>query len=127
MSHFTRMKTKLVDGDLLAAALEELDWPYERGAVNVRGWLGQKQQAEFRIPSKASGYDVGFVRSGDSYDLVADWWGVRGIEQNAFLGDVSRAYAIVATHESFKAQGFVVAEEHAEKDGAVRIVLRRMT
>jgi len=127
VSHFTRVRTKIVDGDVLAEALGNLDVSFERGAVTIGGYLGGTHKAEFRIPTKAKGYDLGFVASGGTYDLIADWWGVRGVDRDSFVTDVSRAYATIATRRSFEAQGFTVAHETTETDGAVRLVLRRMT
>lgn len=78
MSHFTKMRTTLTDGDVLERSLRDLGHQVERGQVSVRGYRGQRTPVEMRVPTKSSGYDIGFRRDGASaYEMVADWWGIK--------------------------------------------------
>lgn len=75
--HFTRMRTTLTGGDVLERSLRDLGDQVER-QVSVRGYRGQRTPVELRVPTKSSGYDIGFRRNGGTaYEMVADWWGSR--------------------------------------------------
>lgn len=127
MSHFTSMRTQLVDGDLIAAALSDLGIKHERGGKRIRGFLGQRTDAEFRVPTKARGYDIGIRKAGEAYEVVADWWGVRGFDENTFAKELDRAYGVAATKTKLVEQGYSLVSEQRETNGEVRLVLRRQT
>ena len=75
MSHFTTIKVQIKNGELLHQVLEELGYQVESN-VQVRGYRGDKTNAEYVI-RQSNGYDLGFRRSGEDYELVADFWGAR--------------------------------------------------
>jgi hypothetical protein len=118
------LQTKLRDGDLVEQALRELGHKFTRKGEKIQGYLGRTTTAEFRIATESASYDVGLVKSKDGYEVIADWFGVRGINQKQFLRDLTRAYSIIATKKSLAAQGFSFVSE-TNKDGQVTLVLRR--
>jgi hypothetical protein len=124
MSHFSRLKTQIVEKEYLLKALSDLGYQYEEGELNVRGFNGNQAKVEVVIHRPLS-YDIGFRRSGDSYEIVADWFGVRGLKQKDFANQVMQRYAYHVTRDKLEQQGFDLVEEKAEK-GQVRLVLRRM-
>ena len=75
MSHFTRIRTVIVEREFLEKALEDLGYAYEKGEVKVRGLAGESVKAEIKI-KLALGREVGFRRSGDRYEVIADQWGL---------------------------------------------------
>lgn len=75
MSHFTSIKTKIVEKKYLKQALSDLGHAYQDGNVQIRGYNGNRTQVEIAVPTKSSGYDIGFRKSGNAYEAVADWWG----------------------------------------------------
>lgn len=125
MSHFTRVKTQIVELEYLKQALTDLDYEYTVGHLTVRGYQGRHVKADVVVKTK--GYPIGFKQKGDSYELVADWWGVRGVKRKEFLPQLTQRYAYHAARDKLEAQGFVLASETVEKDGRVHLVLRRMT
>lgn len=125
MSHFSTIKTKLSDKNYLLQALRELGCRPEEGPVPVRGYGGSRSMVDIRIASKASGYDVGFRKEGPHYVCVADWFGVRGIEQQPFLQKLTQRYASIAVKDELAEQGFSVAEEK-QVDGHIHLVMRRL-
>ncbi len=81
----------------------------------------------------AGGYGIGFVRNGDdTYDMIADWWGVRGFGQKKIETELKRQaqtiqkeYARkIVLSETLK-EGFEVVSQTEDIDGTVRIVVRR--
>ncbi len=82
MSHFTTIKVQIKNGEILHKTLQELGYTVETN-TNVRGYQGIKTEAEYVIRQN-NGYDLGFRRQGDNYELVADFWGAK-IDQTNLL------------------------------------------
>ena len=61
MSHFTRIKTQIVDKEYLLKALDELGYEYETGSVEVRGLAGERTRAEVKV-KLGLGREIGFRR-----------------------------------------------------------------
>lgn len=125
MSHFTTLRTHLVDRECLCQALSDLGHAYEEGEVSIRGFGGQRTKVELRVPTRSPGYQLGFRRLGARYELVADWYGIRDIEAKPFLNDLTRRYAYHAARKALEAQQFDLVEEEIQPDQSIRLVLRR--
>ena len=126
MSHFTRIKTQMVEQEYLLTALRQLGYEVEEGPTKIRGWGAGRMPVDIRVSTGRRGYDIGFRKAGDHFECVADWWGVRGVRRNQFLQQVAQRYAYHATCAKLKEQGFDVVEEEEEKDGRIHLVLRRI-
>jgi hypothetical protein len=124
MSHFSRIKTRMVERTHLLAALRDLGHKPEEGDVKARGFGLLKSKVEIKVPTK-SGYDIGFHRTEQGYEVVADWWGVRGVKQKDFLQQLQQRYAYHAARAKLEEQGFSLVSEEQE-GGRIRLVLRRM-
>jgi hypothetical protein len=124
MSHFTRLKTSLVHEEYLKRALLDLGYQVKERTF-VRGYAGRRTEAHLVIPSQNPDYDVGFQKVGETFECVADWYGVRGIRREAFLQRVTQRYAYHAARAKLEEQGFAVAHEETTKDGQIHLVLRR--
>lgn len=125
MSHFSRIQTQMVDKKFVLQALKDMGFEYEEGEQQVHGFGGQKHPVDIRVKLRMS-YDVGLRKKGNSYEIVADWMGVRGINQQDFTNRLMQRYAYHATREKLEQQGFDMVEEEVEQTGQIRIVLRRM-
>ncbi len=125
MSHFSRIQTQMADKDIVLNALKDMGFTYQEGDQQVIGFGGQKTPVEIRIPLKLS-YDIGLRKKGNSYEIVADWFGVRGVTQKEFTNKLMQRYAYHATRTKLEEQGFSMVEEKVEETGQIRIVLRRM-
>jgi len=126
MSHFSRIKTQIVEKDLLFLALQDMGYEPEQGELDVRGFGGNKTPVEIKVKGKKLGYDIGFKRSENTYDVVADWWGVAGIKQKDFIDQLSQRYAYHAARVKLEAQGFTLVNEEVGQEGRIHLVLRRM-
>ena len=122
MSHFTKIETQLVDEENLQKALEDLGVPFERNA-QVRGYAGQETRADF-VVRQPNEYDVGFIRNGETFELVADDWGLK-IDKDEFLNQVMQRYAYHAVVEQAKTEGFTQVREETTADGSIRLVYER--
>jgi hypothetical protein len=124
MSHFSTLKTKITDERYLLQALRDLGYNPVSGKLSVRGYAGSRTDVDIRIASKTSGYDIGFRKQGEHYACVADWFGVRGINQRDFLESLTQRYASLIVKDQLIAQGFSLAEER-QVEGRIHLLLRR--
>ncbi len=120
MSHFTTIKIKIKNGEVLQEVLQELDYQVEYNTT-VRGYRGNTTQAEYVIRQQ-NGYDLGFRRSGEIYEIVADFWGAK-INQKEFVNSISQKYAHKTLINSVEKQGFDIEEEEILEDGTVRVIV----
>ncbi len=120
MSHFTTIKIQIKNGKILQEVLQDLDYQVECNTT-VRGYRGNTTQAEYVIRQN-NGYDLGFRRSGDIYEIVSDFWGAK-INQKEFVNSISQKYAHKTLMNSVHEQGFDIEEESVLEDGTVRVVV----
>jgi hypothetical protein len=126
MSHFTRIKTQLIERDYLTRALADLGYSWEEGTVEVRGYAGNRAQVDLRVPTRTPGYDIGFQKCGDAYELVADWWGIKDVVREPFLRKLTQRYAYHAARAQLEQQGFALVSEEQSEVGQIHLLLRRM-
>jgi hypothetical protein len=127
MSHFSTIKTKIKDKEILVQTLELLGYdPQEEQELKVSGSHGKDHptvQAQIAI-----GTDIGF-RWNDvskSYELVTDlqtWDEPVPVER--FLQKLSQQYARWTIHEAVKEDGFEVVEEWEMEDNSIELTVTR--
>ncbi|MBE9233629.1 DUF1257 domain-containing protein [Cuspidothrix issatschenkoi LEGE 03284] len=122
MSHFTTIKVQIKQGEVLYQVLKELGYQVVQN-TQVRGFMGDTTNAEYVI-KQSNGYDLGFRKNGESYELVADFWGAK-INQQEFINNISQKYAHKTLMETIQTEGFNVEEEEVLADGTVRVVVGR--
>jgi Protein of unknown function (DUF1257) len=122
MSHFSTLRVQIKNGAVLHASLMELGYKVQQN-VPVRGYQGSQTRAEYVIP-QTNGYDLGFRRSGEEYELVADFWGA-GVDAKTLIDRVTQKYAHKTLMQTVQQQGFNVEAEEVLQDGTVRVVVGR--
>ncbi|MGJ3253868.1 MAG: DUF1257 domain-containing protein [Elainellaceae cyanobacterium] len=120
MSHFSTITVQIKQGDVLYKTLSDLGYSVERHA-KVRGYAGNRVSADYVI-RQSNGYDVGFRFNGETYELVADLWGVKADVQT-LVNDITQAYAHSMLMTSVREQGFDVEQEETLADGTIRVVV----
>lgn len=125
MSHFSQIKTQIRDLTALQSALTDLGIKWKSGPQPVRGYRGQTLDAEIVI-EQDNGYDVGFSRTNEQYELVADlqYW-QQPLSVEGFIKRVTQRYAYHTVLQETKHQGFQLAEQEQNQDGSIRLVLQR--
>ena len=122
MSHFTSIKVQIKNGELLRQSLVELGYQVEQSTM-VRGYQGDKVQADY-VVRQSNGYDLGFRRQGDDYEMVADFWGAK-IDQNLFINALTQKYAHKSLIATVQNQGYSIEQEEVLTDGTVRVLVAR--
>ena len=130
MSHYSRVKTQFHNREALIACLKNLGYSVETDAV-IKSHHGE-HTVDIAV-REAKGYGVGFVKSPDgTYDMVADWWGVAGADERKMSQElalqaetIQKEYAKKIVLEQTALDGFEIVSQTEERDGTIRIVVRR--
>jgi hypothetical protein len=97
MSHFSTLRTKITDTEILKASLRDLGLEVQTN-TNVRGYNGQQVRADL-VAVLEGDYDLGWSRNADgSFDLIADLWGVaKKHNQTELINSINQKYAVNKT------------------------------
>ena len=127
MSHFTRVKTQIMDREMLVKALGDLKYQVAEHAT-VRGYQGNKLKADL-VVNPGGAYDIGFEKDADGcYQVVADWWGVEKdvqLSTKAFMDTMTQRYAYHKVVAEAAKQGFQVIQEVTGADQTIKVTVRR--
>ncbi len=126
MSHFTTLKTRIVNKEYLLKALTDLGYNWQEGEVEAKGFMNSKTKVEISVPTSNPKYDIGFRREGDNWELVADWYGIRNIKPEEFMQKLQQRYAYHAVRDQLDQQDFSFVEEVVSSDNTIKLTLRRM-
>ena len=124
MSHISRIKTKMEVKEYVLQAIKDLGYQFEEGNLTLSGF-GEKTHVDIKIHMKLS-YDIGLRATSNGYEIVADWWGVRGVKRKELSDRLMQRYAYHATRAKLEEQGFTLVSEENQQDGQIRLVLRRV-
>ena len=133
MSHYTRVRTRITDPEVLVQALIALGFKapeYHATAQPLVGYRGdlRRQTAEVIVRRAEIGRasnDIGFSRRPDgTYEAIISEFDSHQYDQR-WLDRLGHAYAVAGVKRFAEAGGFSVAGTETEKDGTVRMVLRR--
>ena len=135
MSHFSRIRTRLVDANALVSALKELGFNHvelHEQAQHLYGYLGdvRQQTAEVIIRrahiGKASN-DIGFKRGADGgFDAIISDYDRTKYSQK-WIDKLTQIYGYNVTRSNLVKQGFTVVTEEKADDESIHLVLRRMS
>jgi hypothetical protein len=129
MSHFTTIKTQFVAAAPLRKALADVRAEFNLGEVRenalVSGYHGNTARADLVVSTRNQGYDLGFRKQGEAYELVADWYGIRDFKQADLAARLTQRYAYHTVKEKLDQQGFSLVEEEVKQDKTIHLVLRR--
>jgi hypothetical protein len=105
MSHFSTLRTKITDAEILKASLRDLGIGIKNDA-DVRGYNGQRVRADI-VAVLEGEYDLGWSCNGDgTYDLIADLWGVaKKHNQTELINSINQKYAVNKTLAEVKQRG----------------------
>ena len=114
MSHFSTLRTKITEVEILKASLRDLGINTKTEA-DVRGYNGQRlrgrhdgQRLRADLVAVLEGeYDLGWSRNSDgSFDLIADLWGVaKKHNQTELINSINQKYAVNKTLAEVKQRG----------------------
>jgi hypothetical protein len=132
MSHFTTVKTQIVDKEYLLKALAECGFSTVKEGDNLPlyGYQGDKraQTADIVVRRKhisPASNDLGFKKTDSGYEIIISEYDVKLLGQN-FTNKLMQNYAYHVTKDSLKEQDFTIIEEEVQKDNTIHLTLRRI-
>jgi hypothetical protein len=134
VSHYSTISTRFASADALVKALADMGFAeveVHSTPQPLEGFMGmaRRQRAELIIRRRhldTASNDIGFARGPDGcFEAIVSDFDMRkyGLP---WLQKLSQRYAYHAVREALGAQNFELVSEEIEKEGAVRMVLRRM-
>jgi hypothetical protein len=105
MSHFSTLRTKITDAEVLRNSLKDLGISVKTDA-DVRGYQGQRVRADI-VATLEGEYDLGWSQNADgTFDLIADLWGVaKKHNQTELINSINQKYAVNKTLAEVKRPG----------------------
>lgn len=135
MSHFTRIRTRLADPEVLVMALHELGYPevevHDRPQT-LYGYRGdpRPERAAVVIRREHVGHasnDIGFARRPDgTFEAIISEYD-RHRHDAGWLTRLDHAYGHAATLRWAATHGYEIASDDLHDDGSRRVTLRRTT
>jgi hypothetical protein len=97
MSHFSTLRTKVTDAEVLKSSLRDLGIEVRTDA-DIRGYGDHQIRADI-VAVLEGEYDIGWSRNADgSFDLIADLWGIaKRHNQTELINSINQKYAINKT------------------------------
>ncbi|MCE1255065.1 MAG: DUF1257 domain-containing protein [Anaerolineae bacterium] len=125
MSHISKIKTQMVDKEMLLLALSDLGYRTEEGRQKLDGLRNQSFDIDIKVVSRF-GNDIGLKLTDGVFEIIADWWGVMGTTQEAFTKALTQRYAYRVVTDKLQKQGFALSSEE-NNNGKIHLVLRRIS
>jgi hypothetical protein len=133
MSHYTRIRTRLVDQEALLHALRAVGLAQievHDEPQHLYGFMGDRrpQRAEVIIRRRHVGRasnDIGFARTATGgFEAIISGFD-RAKYDARWLDRLTQHYAHHVTRRQLEAQGFTLVEEEKCPDGRIRLTVRR--
>ena len=106
MSHFTKIKTKIYEIEILKSALNNLGYKFSENVSSLKDYQGRTTNIDLLINLNSS-YDIGFHRTIDgSYEIVADWYGVKVVTKESFISNLMQTYSLELIEQEMKKKGY---------------------
>ncbi|WP_218079270.1 DUF1257 domain-containing protein [Anthocerotibacter panamensis] len=125
MSHFSTLRTKITDAEILKTSLKDLGISVKTQA-DVRGYNGQRVRSDI-VATLEGEYDLGWSRNPDgSFDLIADLWGVaKKHNQTELINSINQKYAVNKTLSEIRRTGHTVVAQGVSNDGSTRLTIQK--
>ena len=125
MSHFSKIKTKLYDRNILKKSLSDLKLEWTEQNQQIFGYQKQTHDAEI-IVKQSNNYDIGFKWNGVEYELVTDlmFW-AQPYSVDKFLNQINQRYAYNSIVQVSERENFNFTQSENSQDGSIRVLLTR--
>jgi hypothetical protein len=126
MSHITKIRTELKDGEILRKTLLKLGYRVKEGGMVSDGHGGGRQDVE--ILAAITGQTIGFKRLGvdnHPYEILADWNGNRK-KQDQLVSDIFQTYSQEKVIKAARLRGYSIIRNHTNQKGQIEMILRKV-
>ncbi len=123
MSHISVVQTKIIDRDLLVAALEKLGYTVTEGE-DLRVQSAERTVKVDLLIAVPYSDPIGFHKGKNGYRIVADWFRIQ-LDQKQFTQSLLQQYAYLSVMKTLGEQGFHLIEEQSDERNRIHLLLRR--
>ena len=120
MSHFSTIKTKFKDEDILLKALRVLQYPacIDQTLINPVNHVHEEVEVQIAVGNK-----IGFKWNGDEYELIAelDAWDL-DVPVQRFIDKISQKYAEEIVLDTIGKLGYEVEDKKTTVDNKIELV-----
>ena len=124
MSHIARIKSKMVEQEYVLRGLDDLNYRYDVGDLSIGGVLMGRQRVDIKVKFGLL-RRVGLRKQGSAFEALADSDLISRSRLTKFIEQLTQRYAYHAVRDRLDKQGFNLITEENQKDGQIRLVLRR--
>ena len=118
MSHITVLKTEFVVIQQLTEALNDV-------GARIGTSSNDLVSASVRVAHKD--VSITFRRSGKTFQVEADWWGIADSAREQFLGKLKQRYVYRTALATYVPQGYEVITDEEEATGRINLILRKIS
>ena len=125
MSHFSKIKTKLYDRNILKKSLSDLKLEWTEQNQQIVGYQKQTHDAEI-IVKQSNNYDIGFKWNGVEYELVTDlmFW-AQPYSVDKFLNQINQRYDYHSITQILNKSNYEFVQSTHSENGSIRVTLRK--
>jgi hypothetical protein len=127
MSHITRVKTRMKDGEVLQEVLQKAGYRVEKGGMIVAD-SRRATGMPVEIVAEKKGVRIGFNRRKSlkgAYEIVADW-DVQGSAREMITEEILQNYSREKVMKLAGRKGYSVIQNRRNQRGQIEIVLRKV-
>ena len=132
MSHFTKVKTKINNLNLLKQVLEDINIQFIESTaeqqISINCFNNEKIDVQMELKTGGK-YSVGVVEAEDgTYEFVADWWGVEmytELNEQQYTNKIIQKYAYNSVMDKVRAKGYDFVQEEVDDKNNIHVVLRK--
>ncbi len=124
MSHFSEVKSKMTDRELLEETLKslKLEFKADKAGIPIRGFMGECAKAEICVDTGLK-YDLGLEQMSDgTFQFIADFEVLDSTPAKNLRNQVMQTYAYLSVKKVAHERGFEIEEEIRE-DGQIQMVV----
>ena len=120
MSHFSTIKTKFKDEDILLKALRVLQYPayIDQTLINPVNHVHEEVEVQIAVGNK-----IGFKWNGDEYELIAelDAWDL-DVPVQRFIDKITQKYAEEIVLDTIGKLGYEVEDKKTTVDNKIELI-----
>lgn len=123
MSHFSKIKTKIQDFNVLQKTLNDLDIKW-----HLKSNSNKREKTNIIINSYNNDNHIELTWNNNEYELMTDiqlWQ--ESVPVNQFIDKINKQYAYNIILEESKKQGFIKTYENNYDNGNVKLVFQKWT
>lgn len=126
MSHFVQIKTIIKEEQHLIEALKDLHLRYRVGEdLYVEGYNGIRQKVDIVVDT-GSRCSIGFKKTPEGYQIIADWWALEvftQLREKDFVQKLAKQYAYNVIQSQIREQNLVIEQEQVLENGDTMLII----